>query len=285
MGDLPCGGIASAPANGAFLLKPHLYVIGAGLASAGERSYERAYTALRPKNSSGRQMANMGQKAVDRAELARLIRDTGIKMPQDVLEPLALYLEMLAGWNRAMNLVGFDAWQDIFVRLVADSFHLARFLDSLPLPDAPLTWDLGAGAGLPGIPLRMVWSRGDYHMVERREKRALFLSTALARLRLPRTHVCRGAVEDFFREQASCAHCILSRAFLPWRKLLDLTRAHLHEEGVLVILARAPEQEEPPAPWCCIAQHAYMADGKERWFRALCHGPAVCARGAGHGNG
>ena len=45
----------------------------------------------------------------------------------------------------------------------------------MPLPESPETWDLGAGAGIPGIPLRLVWDSGTFTLVEVREKRVLFL--------------------------------------------------------------------------------------------------------------
>ena len=89
----------------------------------------------------------MQRQSVDRKELARLVAATGVEVPQTALEPLAEYLEMLCQWNKAMNLVGPHTWQDMLARLVVDSFHLAAFLDKLALAEAPLCWDLGAGAG------------------------------------------------------------------------------------------------------------------------------------------
>lgn len=129
--------------------------------------------------------------------LAQCAREAGVTVPGAVLPGLADYLQLLCRWNRAMNLVGARHWRDAMQRLVADSFHLADFLDGLPLPEEPLCWDLGSGAGLPAIPLRMVWRRGTCWLVEAREKRALFLSTVLARVPLPGTRVFRGRVEHF----------------------------------------------------------------------------------------
>lgn len=113
--------------------------------------------------------------------LARCAREAGVTVPDAALPGLAEYLQLLCRWNKAMNLVGAHHWRDAMQRLVADSFHLATFLDGLPLPEDPLCWDLGSGAGLPAIPLRMAWQRGTCWLVEAREKRALFLSTVLAR--------------------------------------------------------------------------------------------------------
>lgn len=212
----------------------------------------------------------MRQVFVNREELANMCHRVDVEAPQRALEPLATYLETLTAWNRAINLVGLHTWQDIFSCLVVDSFHLAHFLDTLPLSTSPLVWDLGSGAGLPGIPLRLVWERGQYHLVELREKRALFLSTILARLRLPRTFVHRMSVERFFQERVVPADCIVSRAFLPWRQLLDLTAPQLQTQGVLVIMAHAPKPDALPAPWRVIARQSYDACGKKRWFWALC---------------
>lgn len=212
---------------------------------------------------------DMQRQTVDREELARLTAATGAVVPLSALEPLAVYLEMLCQWNAAMNLVGPRSWRDVLNRLVADSFHLAAFLEELPLPPQPLSWDLGSGAGLPGIPLRLIWTRGAYYLVEVREKRALFLSSVLSRLQLPATHVFRGPVEHFFQGQYYPADCIVSRAFMPWPELLDLTLPRLRPQGALVILALEPAPGKLPAPWRLAASRSYLAAGSGRWFWAL----------------
>jgi len=82
-------------------------------------------------------------------------------IPDDAaLRSLGVYLELLMHWNRAMNLVGARTWQDAARTLVVDSLRFAPFLEGLPLSASPLCWDPGAGARLPGIPLRLLWNRG-----------------------------------------------------------------------------------------------------------------------------
>lgn len=211
----------------------------------------------------------MQQQSVDVNDLTRLVAAAGADLPAAAAEPLAVYLEMLCRWERGHEPHGARTWQEAVTRLAVDSFHLAAFLDSLSLPAEPLSWDLGSGAGLPGIPLRLVWTRGAYYLVEVREKRALFLSSVLSRLQLPATHVFRGSVEHFFQGQHCPADCIVSRAFMPWRNLLDLTRPHLRPEGVLIILSLTPAPDRLPAPWRLRGARAYTAAGSGRWFWAL----------------
>ncbi len=178
---------------------------------------------------------------------------------------MAQYLGQLVKWNKSMNLVGPKDWKTIFSTLIVDSLYLADALESLDINKEAVTLDLGAGAGLPGIPLRMIWQRGDYHLVEVREKRAVFMRSALAGLRLPRTMVFRGRAEE---ESLPLADLIISRAFMPWRDLLDFVEEMLKPRTIVTILANdaPPQAEELPPGWKLKSGSSYPVDGKQRYF-------------------
>ncbi len=202
----------------------------------------------------------MPKEDLSPAALARVLRQSGVSCPAHALPGLESYTRMLMRWNRVMNLVGARSWQDAAADLLPDCLRLAGFLERLPLPPAPLCWDLGAGAGLPGVPLRLIWQRGSYHMVEKRSKRALFLSQVLGTLNLPATHVHNEDATAFFGDAK--ADLILSRAFLPWPEVLALTRTHLSGKGFAVFMGRmVPGQEEladqPGGPWVLAEQETY----------------------------
>jgi len=226
-------------------------------------------------------------------EVASEARRAGFKLAPEQAEALSRYLTLLLKWNRAMNLVGRAGWPDVFRDLAADSLHLAAFLPRLSLPRGPLTLDLGAGAGLPGIPLRVLWDKGDYVLVELREKRAVFLTQAVGALKLPRTHVLRGRAEEALDALASLpglgladaagqgerrADLVLSRAFMPWPKLLPLAAQLLGPGGTLVILAN----EVPPEPaalatagFALAQSQSYPSGARPRYFWALVKAPSI----------
>lgn len=184
---------------------------------------------------------------------------------------LGKFLGMLVLWKRSINLVGAKSAPEILQNLVPDSFHLAKFLASLPLPPNPRVWEPGAGAGLPGIPLRILWQQGEYVMLEARAKRAIFLANALAALKLPRTRAFSGRAEDFFRKQKEkgiLADCILSRAFMPWPKLLPFCGPFLRQGGFLTIMSREAPGPLPP-DWCLADALAYEARGGKYWLWAI----------------
>ncbi|MDR2826001.1 MAG: class I SAM-dependent methyltransferase [Deltaproteobacteria bacterium] len=204
----------------------------------------------------------MSDDTLDMQTLHSLCRLHGFDLPSAVIKMLLAYLELLLKWNKTMNLVGPGSWQKILVELLLDSFHLAIFLNSLGLPPQPECWDFGAGAGLPGLPLRMVWPQGNYTMVEAREKRALFLQNALATCGLASAsnRVYRGRVENFLADNCMAdkkADLLLSRAFMPWPKLLELAEGKLAPQGLVVCLTLEESPQEVPAPWELIVSYCY----------------------------
>jgi 16S rRNA (guanine527-N7)-methyltransferase len=176
--------------------------------------------------------------------------------------------------------VGPSDWRTIFDTLVVDSLFLADFLAGLKLADRPLCLDFGAGAGLPGIPLRMLWQQGDYWLVELRERRAMFMKSVLGKLNLPGTNVFHGRAEEVLdrlkRNGAEAtADLILSRAFMPWEKLLEFIHPMLRRDpdrtGVAVILSNDPPPDAAAIPggWELGDVASYPAAGSERYFWSL----------------
>ena len=208
-----------------------------------------------------------GATAPGVAETLALARELGMDLTESQGAQLAAYLGLLTRWNRAMNLVGPRHWRDIMSELVTDSMHLAQVLREAPLPLEPLVLDLGAGAGIPGIPLRILWPRGDYRLVERRGKRALFLGWVLAAVPLGNTTVFEGDAGDILDETR--ADVVVSRAFLPWRELLQLVEGRLAEAGLVVVMGKEPPPAQLPEGWRCLTVREYQAAGKDRCIWVL----------------
>lgn len=208
-----------------------------------------------------------GKEPLEQAAVLALCQKAGMDPDPAQAELLAKYLDLLMSWNRRMNLVGARDWQTALTDLAADSWHLARFLEESSLPDDPLCLDLGAGAGLPGIPLRVFWRTGEYRMVEIREKRVVFLRFALAELDLERTLVDAARAEEVLARHRP-VDLVLSRAFMPWPEVLKLVRDDLAEQGRVVIMAsdRPPKEAEKPQGFVLDRWTSYPAPGGERYF-------------------
>lgn len=198
----------------------------------------------------------------------QLIRK-GFSLDDDQLRSLEIYLKFLLKWNRVMNLVGRSDWKFILNNLVLDSFFLGGFLSKIhETGDYDVILDLGAGAGLPGIPLRLVWKKGRYYLVESRAKRAVFMNQAIAAMDLGDTFVVNRRIEEMDQKLLP-AGMIISRAFMPWPELLPLTRKMLDNKGMLIILSSEKYQGQELSGFRMVDVMKYKVEEKYRYFWAL----------------
>lgn len=182
-------------------------------------------------------------------------------------ELLAQYISLLLKWNKALNLTGCHTARVFMAELAQDSFQLAKLLENFPAIKE--TWDLGAGAGIPGIPLRIFWKAGNYTMVERNQKRCAFLANALGQLNLTNATFWEGSVENFFAHKTTCADAIVSRAFMPWPQLLAVCAPWLKTGGALLVMANNPIEDPLPPGWRLLNQISYRLPAKIRWIWTL----------------
>lgn len=188
----------------------------------------------------------------------------GRSLTQEDASLLADYLGLLVKWNQRMNLVGPATWERILEILIQDSWHLADVLfDQNIAPEHSL--DLGAGAGLPGIPLRIWWPRGEYLLVEPRQKRALFMEQAIMHMGLSNTMVFQGRMENLPPEKRQ-AGLIISRAFKPWRALLSEATNYLMPQGHIVVMTNDPEPKDVLDGYTLELIREYTVAQKKRYF-------------------
>src|SRR5687768_17678994 len=104
----------------------------------------------------------------------------GRSLAREQVDQFLKYLELLVKWQKVQRLVGSVEPQSIVDDLLLDSLLFVRVLP----PGIRTLMDLGSGAGLPGLPLAIVLPETDITLVEARQKRSSFLSTAVRELHL-----------------------------------------------------------------------------------------------------
>lgn len=118
-----------------------------------------------------------------------------VAVSEPVLARLGRYLELLARWNRRVNLTALavDPPTDLALeRLIVEPLRAATLL-----PDPPVSWvDIGSGGGSPAVPIKLMWPRARLTMIESRGKKAAFLREAIRALGLRQAQVFEGRLED-----------------------------------------------------------------------------------------
>ena len=154
----------------------------------------------------------------------RLLSDSanklGIRLTDGQLESFRIYCDELIEWNQRFNLTAITA---------RDQILLKHFLDSLTLL---LVWrgggpasaiDIGAGAGFPGIPLKIACPGLRLTLIEATGKKVEFLQHIAARLKLEQLTIIHGRAEDVGKEAAHREHynLVLARAVAALPELLE----------------------------------------------------------------
>jgi len=135
-----------------------------------------------------------------------------LDVSRETLDRLAAYIDLLAHWQRRINLVGAATLPDVWRRHVLDSAQLLRHA-----PGRDGAWiDVGSGAGFPGLVLAAL-GVADMHLVESDGRKLAFLAEA-ARLLGVRVTLHRRRVEDM---DAPVAAILTARAFAPLPRLLE----------------------------------------------------------------
>ena len=148
------------------------------------------------------------------------LAELGLALSDAQQHKLLAFRDLLLKWNKVYNLTALrDPAQAI-------SHHLLDSLAILPHVGDGALLDVGAGGGLPGIPLAIARPQLSVSLVDTVQKKATFLRQAAIELGLPNVTVHHARVEDMRGQYAQ----ISSRAFAEIGLFVRLTR-HLLAPG------------------------------------------------------
>lgn len=173
-------------------------------------------------------------------EMVELAKNMGVRLSLEVIPLFERYAALLLQENKNKNLTRITEPREIMIK---------HFLDSLALlaaggcPQGPLL-DVGSGAGMPGIPLKIACPGLQLTMLDAQKKRAAFLMLAAERLALSATKVLHRRAEDAARLTAyrEAFPVVVSRAVAPLNTLVELCLPFVAVGGFFVAY-KGPEGE------------------------------------------
>jgi len=169
-------------------------------------------------------------------QLAQGVVELGVALPVGAQQRLLAYLELLQKWNRVYNLTAVRQAP----RMV--SLHLLDCLAAAPHAAAASIFDVGSGAGLPGIPLALALPEARVTLLDSNHKKAAFLRQAVMQLRLTNAEVVCERAESW--RPPAPFDVVISRAFSDLAELVSLAGRHLAERGRLVAMKGVHPYEE-----------------------------------------
>ncbi len=169
----------------------------------------------------------------------------GVALSDEQLEQFEVYFHELADWNKRANLTAIIEYKAVQVKHFLDSLTVC--LTAREYLAGPVrVMDVGAGAGLPGLALKLAFPEMELALVESVGKKTAFLEHLVATLGLEEVSVHTGRAEDLAREEGlrDAFDLVVVRALAKLPLLLEFSLPFCKTGGRLVALKHGGDWSE-----------------------------------------
>ncbi len=145
------------------------------------------------------------------------------KISNEKLEMLKIWQNLLAHWNKRINLVANSTIYDFWLRHALDSWQIVERLPK----ECIRILDMGSGAGFPGLALGIALKNKPgtkIVLVEANGKKCNFLRTVIRELDLPAIAI-QTRIENYEPDKTEAGFDVITaRAFAPLSKLMEYSQ-------------------------------------------------------------
>lgn len=166
-----------------------------------------------------------------------------IDLNEKSLEAFDLYLRELLKWNQKMNLTAIRSEREIVLKHFLDSLSVFPYLSEISN-----LFDIGSGAGFPGIPLKIVRPSLRITLIDSVQKKTDFQRHILRTLGLKGCEVIHGRIQDkeILERLKDQYEGVISRAFSKLSDFLPIGSLFLKEGGILIAMKGRRLDDELP---------------------------------------
>ena len=133
---------------------------------------------------------------MNQEQFIQALLDKGITLTDQQLEQFELYYQTLVEWNQKMNLTAITQKEDVYLKHFYDSLTISFDYE---LSNQSLC-DVGAGAGFPSIPLKIVYPDLKVTIVDSLSKRITFLKHLIQVLDLKDVQAMASRAEEYAKK-------------------------------------------------------------------------------------
>ena len=155
----------------------------------------------------------------------------GLSLSSRERESFSLYAAELKKWNSKVNLTAITKDREIAIKHFVDSLSLAPYLK-----EGDRLLDIGSGAGMPVIPLKIVRPEISMVSVDAVAKKIHFQRHVIRILNLQNIEAIHARVEELHETHRHSFSIITSRAFTRLDRFVSLAAPLLAAGGVLIAM-------------------------------------------------
>ncbi|WP_163582188.1 16S rRNA (guanine(527)-N(7))-methyltransferase RsmG [Gracilibacillus saliphilus] len=171
------------------------------------------------------------------------LKNQGIEITEKQLQQFERYFHILVEWNEKMNLTAITDQEEVYAKHFYDSITAAFYFD---FTNEFHLCDVGAGAGFPSIPLKILFPQINVTIVDSLKKRITFLNHLATELELEGVSFYHDRAELFgknekFRHKFDV---VMARAVARTSVLSELCLPLLRTNGTFIAMKGSNVEEE-----------------------------------------
>lgn len=177
-------------------------------------------------------------------EFKLALHNKGIDVTEKQMKQFDKYLILLQEWNEKINLTAITEREEVYLKHFYDSITAGLYVDFNK--GVQSLCDVGAGAGFPSIPLKIIFPKLKVTIVDSLNKRIQFLTILAETLELENVHFYHDRAEDFgqnkqFRETFDF---VTARAVARMSVLAELCLPLVKKDGIFIALKASGSDNE-----------------------------------------
>ena len=152
----------------------------------------------------------------------------GLHLIDKQIEQFILYLSQLIEWNKITNLTSITEPHEIVIKHFIDSIAI---LSMTNIPVNACLIDVGAGAGFPGIPIKIARNDISLILIEPVKKKSSFLQSICGQLKLEGVSVFSGTIQQYVAQSVFERADIVTVRALRFKEIVASVSLALKDPG------------------------------------------------------
>lgn len=177
---------------------------------------------------------------MNQEQFINILESKGISLSSKQKEQFEIYYQTLVEWNEKMNLTAITQKEDVYLKHFYDSLTISFDYD---LNNQSLC-DVGAGAGFPSIPLKIVYPDLKITIVDSLSKRITFLKHLFQVLDLKDVEAVSARAEEYALKHRESFDIVTARAVARLNILDELCLPLVKVGGDFITLKGLKAKEE-----------------------------------------
>lgn len=177
---------------------------------------------------------------MNQEQFIEALKEKGIVLSEKQIRQFEIYYKTLIEWNEKMNLTAITCKEDVYLKHFYDSLTISFDYE---LNNQSLC-DVGAGAGFPSIPLKIVYPGLNVTIVDSLTKRITFLKNLIHLLGLENVQAISARAEDYAANYRESFDIVTARAVARLNILDELCLPLVKVNGSFITLKGLKAQEE-----------------------------------------